>query len=98
MSSNNQKTIKMNLFTEGDLVNQSIITDQPFFDLKGMVCPTFQNLGTADVLFNGLLLKTGDSYAVNVPTIVLRNKIDIRFLSETGKNLIVSYVRPEIQY
>jgi len=87
----------MNLYTEGDLVNQVINTDQPFFDLRGMVCPTFQNIGASDVLFNGLLLKPGESYAVNVPTIVLRNKIDIRFLSETGRNLIVSYVRPETQ-
>ena len=85
----------MSLLNKGNLVNQVITTDQPNFDLKGMVCPTFQNLGTADVMFNGLILKPGNSYSVNVPTIVLQNKIDIRFLSEAGRKLVVSYVRPQ---
>jgi hypothetical protein len=78
----------------GDLINETITTDQPNFDLKGMVCPTFQNLGDSDVMFNGLILKKGVSYSVNVPTIVLQNKTDIRFLSETGRMLVISYVRP----
>lgn len=85
----------MSLLNKGNLVNQVITTNQPNFDLKGMVCPTFQNLGAASVMFNGLILGTGDSYSVNVPTIVLQNKIDIRFLAETDRNLVVSYVRVE---
>lgn len=82
------------MLTPGELINETITTDQPNFDLKGMVCPTFQNLGDSDVMFNGLILKKGVSYSVNVPTIVLQNKTDIRFLSETGRMLVISYVRP----
>lgn len=85
----------MSLLNKGNLVNEVITTNQPNFDLKGMVCPTFQNLGSTDVMFNSLILKPGDGYSVNVPTIVLQNKIDIRFLSETGRKLVVSYVRPQ---
>lgn len=85
----------MSLLNKGNLVNEVITTNQPNFDLKGMVCPTFQNLGSTDVMFNSLILKPGNSYSVNVPTIVLQNQIDIRFLSETGRKLVVSYVRPQ---
>ena len=85
----------MSLLNTGILVNQVIDKDQPNFNLKGMVCPTFQNLGTAPVMFNGLILSTGDSYSVNVPTIVLQNQIDIRFLAGTTRKLVVSYVRPQ---
>lgn len=80
---------------EGNLVNEVITTDQPDYDLNGMVCPTFQNLGLSEVMFNGLILKQDESYTVNVPTIVLRNSTDIRFLSETDRRLVVSFVKPK---
>lgn len=83
----------MNTFSEGNLVNETITENQSNFSLKGMLCPCFQNLGSSDVMFNGLILQTGDSYVVNVPTVVLKNEIDIRFLSNTGRKFVVSYVR-----
>lgn len=83
------------LLNKGNLVNEIVTTNQPNYDLNGMICPTFQNLGDSDVMFNGLILSKGDSYSVNVPTIVLANKIDIRFLTGTNNKLVVSYVRPE---
>ena len=83
------------MFNNGNLVNQVISKPDPSFKLEGMICPTFQNLGTSDVLFNGLTLKQGDSYSVNVPTVILLNSVDIRFADATGRNLVVSYVRLE---
>ena len=81
------------LFNKGNLVNQVIDKDDPSYDMKGMICPMFQNLGASDVLFNGLVLKQGEAYAVNVPTVILANKVDIRFVSPTDRKLVVSYVR-----
>jgi hypothetical protein len=83
----------MSQFNKGNLVNQVITKSDPSFKLEGMICPTFQNMGTSNVLFNGLTLLPGESYAVNVPTVVLTNSVDIQFESTTGRKLVVSYVR-----
>lgn len=83
----------MSIFNTGNLVAQTIVDNQTSFSLACMICPTFQNLGTAPVMVNGLVLDPGDSYSVNVPTVVLMNSIDIVFLDNTNRKLLVSFVR-----
>lgn len=75
---------------KNDLVNQS----QSRFSLKGKICPTFQNEGTATVLIDGRKLLPGESYSVNVPNVMLQNSIAITFEDTPGKTkiLMVGYV------
>lgn len=76
-----------------ELANDTITTDKPNYNLEGMVCPTFQNLGNTDVYFNGLLLSKNESFAVNVPTMVLTNTVEIRFADEVDRKVVVSFLK-----
>lgn len=75
---------------KNDLVNQS----QTRYPLKGKICPTFQNEGTATVHIDGRKLLTGESYSVNVPSVILENSIPITFDTDPTKTkiLYVGYV------
>ncbi len=75
---------------KNDLVNQS----QTRFSLKGKICPTFQNEGTAAVFVDGRKLLTGESYSVLVPNVILQNSIPITFENDPTKTkiLYVGYV------
>jgi hypothetical protein len=80
-------------FAKINVVNQIITRNNPQFPLLGMLNPTFQNQGTANVYVNGLLLEPGDSYTVNVPMSVCQNNIAIVFEQDNTKTktLYVGY-------
>ncbi len=81
------------MLVTGTLVNQTVVENQTSFSLECMICPTFQNFGTSPVMVNGLILNSGESYSVNAPTVVLTNSIEIIFLDNTDKKLVLSFIR-----
>lgn len=77
-------------FQKGELRNDVIVDSDNNYSLEGMVCPTFQNNG-GPVLVNGIKLLTGESFAINVPNVVLTNSIPVVFLSNDRK-LAIGYI------
>lgn len=79
---------------KGVLKNELIAQTQPQYDLKNKINPTFQNEGTASVYIDGRTLKSGDSYSINVPNVILQNQIAITFEADATKTklLYVGYV------
>ena len=79
---------------KGYLKNELIAQTQPQYSLKGKICPTFQNEGTASVYIDGRTLKPGESYSINVPNVILENAIPITFETNPAKTkiLYVGYV------
>lgn len=77
------------MFSPANLVNQIITKNNPQFSLDGMLNPTFQNQGTANVYINGLLIQPGDSYACNVPGVEFKNTIPIVFEQDSTKSRIL---------
>lgn len=76
-----------------NILHKTINQNDNAFDLKGMINPTFQNLGDSPVLVNGTLLENGDSYPVLTNGLELQNKISIAFTSDTDtKQLSVNYL------
>ncbi|MBC7748120.1 MAG: hypothetical protein H7Z76_06015 [Methylotenera sp.] len=79
----------------GILQNNLITENQAAYSLKGMVNPTFQNEGLADVIIDGRLVKAGSSYGVYAPNHVLQNTINITFQGVNGigqRKLYVAFV------
>ncbi len=76
-------------FKKGNMSNQIITNNDSNFDLMGMINPTWQNLGTSDVIIDGRLLKTGDSMPANCPMLILQNKIKITFENDAAKTKIL---------
>jgi hypothetical protein len=80
---------------QGDLKNEIVTDSISNFSLKGMISPSFQNQGTATVFIDGRIVKTGENYTINVPSIVLRNSIQIQFETDPSKTkiLYLGYVK-----
>lgn len=78
----------------GNLKNELVNQSQTNYPLKGKICPTFQNEGTATVYIDGRKLQPKESYSVNVPNVILNNDIPITFDADHAKTkiLYVGYV------
>lgn len=79
-------------FKQGSLLNRIITKNDAAFSLEGMIAPTFQNEGSGYVLIGGRKINPGESYVVNVPGVILSNKISIEFERGTERRLYVAYV------
>lgn len=74
---------------KGNLVSDLITQSHPSYSLKGKICPTFQNEGTAFVIVNGRKLLPGESYSANLPLMVCQNSIPITFEKDPSKDRIL---------
>ena len=74
---------------KGNLRNVLISGSTSNFSLAGKINPTFQNEGTAVVYIDGRRLDPGQSYAVNVPNVVLQNTVPITFENDSSKTHIL---------
>jgi len=83
-------------FKKGELRNETISENSPNYSLSGKVGVTFQNYGCA-VVINGLKVLTGESFAINVPNVILTNDISILFTEATNRKLAVAFVVLEIE-
>lgn len=77
---------------KANLVNRLITDNVQSFTLKGMVCPTFQNEGTADVVIDGRLVKPKSTFGVYAPGYELQNSVNIQFLGEKGSTTRLLYL------
>lgn len=86
------------MFINGKLVNTVLTDSHNDFPLKGMINPTFQNTGEASVLIDGREIKTGESYAINAPNVILTNNVSIIFENDPAKTKVVhvGYVETSI--
>ncbi|EAR15434.1 hypothetical protein [Robiginitalea biformata] len=84
----------MSLFV-GNVASRIVYTSQNSFKVDGgMLAPTFYNEGQTAVLINDLEVLPGESYAVDVPNVVIQSPFSIKFKSEAGKTdrVRISYV------
>lgn len=82
---------------KGNLNNKIITKNHSQYSLLGMVNPTFQNQGTANVYIDGRLIQPNESFAINCPNIILQNAIPITFENDPAKTkiLYVGFVNSE---
>lgn len=83
---------------KANLVNKLIVLNNQNFSLKGMICPTFQNEGTCDVIIQGRILKPNSSFGVYAPGYALQNSVNIQFVGSPSdtKRLYLSYLEEVI--
>lgn len=78
---------------KGTLSKTTITASNSAFSLKGMINPSFTNMGASPVIIDGRKLETGDNFSVFCPGVVLQNEIAIRFTDAAGtKSLFCHYV------
>jgi hypothetical protein len=78
----------MTLF-KGNLRSLLITESHTSFSLKGKICPTFQNEGTAYVVIDGRKLLPGESYSTNLPLMICQNNVPITFEGDPSKTKIL---------
>lgn len=71
--------------------SKTITKDDNSFDLQGMINPTFQNEGTADVVILGNKLEQGDSFPLNTNGEELTGSLTITFGLIGDQKLICNY-------
>lgn len=72
--------------------NSKIITkDDNSFDIEGMINPTFQNVGAADVTILGNKLAQDESFPMNTSGEELAGNLTVTFGSTGDKKLICNY-------
>lgn len=80
----------------GILVNQIIDRTTNNFDLEGMISPTFFNQGDTNVYLDGRLIAPNKTFVIEVPSVILTNKISIYFektSTKTTNKLYISYIK-----
>jgi hypothetical protein len=71
-------------------LSKTLTSDDNSFDIEGMINPTFQNLGAADVVILGNKLAQDESFPMNTSGEELTGSVTITF--GTGdKKLICNY-------
>ncbi len=74
--------------------NSKIVTkDDNSFDIQGMINPTFQNLGSADVVILGNKLAQDESFPMNTNGEELAGSVTITFIGNGDKKLICNYFK-----
>lgn len=74
---------------KGKLRNVLVSQSSSNYSLEGKINPTFQNEGTAIAYIDGRKLNPGESYSINVPNVILQNKIPVTFESDPSKTRIL---------
>ncbi len=74
---------------QGALLKKTVTKKNEQFSLKGMINPSFQNVGTAIAYIDGREVPGGETFNVNLPLLVLQNDISIDFEADPLKTKIV---------
>lgn len=77
------------MFVNGELRNVLIDKNEPDFSLEGMINPSFQNDGEAIVYIDGRKVAPNETYVVNAPNVILKNKIPITFEMVSNKKRVL---------